>query len=180
MHKPHLIWSHGRDSRPWGSKSLRLKSLAEEMGFSMSAPDYVGIMDADERVRMLLEHASGISGPVALLGSSMGGYVSAVASFTLAPLALFLLAPAFYLDFIGTVRDFSQATAPTRIIHGWHDDVVPYEKSVRYAREHLARLTLVDGGHRLGGNMDEIEDLFRLFLRDLDAVDVEVPGRARR
>lgn len=171
MNKPHLIWSHGRDSRPWGSKSLRLKSLAEEMGFTMTAPDYVGVMDADERVRLLVDYARSLDGPLALIGSSMGGYVSTVASLELRPLALFLLAPAFYLDFIGTVHDFSGVETPCTIIHGWHDDVVPCDHSVRFARQHSSRLTLVDGGHRLGGNMDVIEDLFRLFLRDVAALD---------
>jgi hypothetical protein len=79
---------------------------------------------------------------------------------------LFLLAPAFH------VADYAQQSPPPRarsvaIVHGWNDDVVPVDSSVRYAREHHAALHVVDDDHRLSGDLELLAGLFTLFLKQL-------------
>jgi fermentation-respiration switch protein FrsA (DUF1100 family) len=56
---------------------------------------------------------------------------------------------------------------PITIVHGWHDDIVPVENSIRYARACSATLHLVDGDHRLTGNIDEINAYLHQFLSTL-------------
>jgi hypothetical protein len=60
------------------------------------------------------------------------------------------------------------------IVHGWRDDVVPWEGSVRYAARSRARLALIDGDHRLTANLAEVSALFRMFLHELDGKSQEV------
>ena len=45
---------------------------------------------------------------------------------------------------------------PISIVHGWHDDIVPVDNSIRFARECSATLHIVDGDHRLTANIEEI------------------------
>jgi alpha/beta superfamily hydrolase len=101
-----------------------------------------------------------------LVGSSMGGHVSAAAAKRLGARGLFLLAPAFYM------AGYEQYTpqdvpCPTVIVHGWRDDIVPVEQGIRWAREHRAALHVLDSDHRLEDQIDAICVLLRAFLTDL-------------
>ena len=49
-------------------------------------------------------------------------------------------------------------------MHGWHDDIVPVDNSIRYARESSATLHVVDGDHRLTANIDAINQYLGIFL----------------
>jgi hypothetical protein len=42
--------------------------------------------------------------------------------------------------------------------------VIPYELSIRYARETKSTLHLIDGDHRLNSSIKIIEGLFKNFL----------------
>jgi surfactin synthase thioesterase subunit len=130
--------------------------------------DYQGMEDPHARVDKLAAYCRERSGPLVLAGSSMGGFVAAAVAARLPTQGLFLMAPAFY------VPGYEQyvpppASCPVTIVHGWRDDVVPWEGSVRYAARSRSRLVLVDGDHRLTANLAEIGSLFRLCLRELDA-----------
>jgi alpha/beta superfamily hydrolase len=57
--------------------------------------------------------------------------------------------------------------APTAIVHGWRDDVVPVENSIRWAREHRATLHVLDSDHRLEDRVGSICVLLRAFLASL-------------
>jgi pimeloyl-ACP methyl ester carboxylesterase len=59
-------------------------------------------------------------------------------------------------------------TAPTAIVHGWNDSIVPAENSVRWAREHLAALHLLNSEHRLEDQIEVICRLLRDFLLALE------------
>jgi pimeloyl-ACP methyl ester carboxylesterase len=119
--------------------------------------------DPAERVEKLLAVGRALHGPIALVGSSMGGHVAAAAASQLDAAALFLLAPAFYMP--GFEKYTPQdVTVPTAIVHGWHDDVVPVDNSIRWAREHRATLHLLDSNHRLEDQIGAICILLRNFL----------------
>ena len=53
---------------------------------------------------------------------------------------------------------------PICIVHGWHDDVVPVNNSIRFARSCGATLHIVDGDHRLTANIAEINEYLRYFI----------------
>src|SRR5690242_244280 len=96
MNKGMVVFSHGKESGPWGTKITRLAEVAENLGFGVLSVDYTGTADPDERVRLLLGAVAPSDVRLVLVGSSMGGYVSTLASPTLLPNGLFLMAPAFY------------------------------------------------------------------------------------
>ena len=79
---------------------------------------------------------------------------------------LFLLAPAFYMP--GFEAQTPRVACAAAIVHGWRDDVVPVEHSIRWAREHGAALHVLDSDHRLQDRIAAIGDLLRDFLVALD------------
>jgi pimeloyl-ACP methyl ester carboxylesterase len=161
-----VIFAHGKESGPWGSKITAMAAVVRDLGAAVESVDYRGLDDPGERVRKLIAVGAEIKEPVVLVGSSMGGHVSAAAAARLKPRGLFLLAPAFYMA--GYEEYTPQDVAcPTVIVHGWHDDIVPVENSIRWAREHQAALHVLNSDHRLEDQIDAICLLLRAFLTAL-------------
>jgi pimeloyl-ACP methyl ester carboxylesterase len=161
-----VVFSHGKESGPWGSKITAMAEVVRDLGAAVESVDYRGIEDPSARVAKLIEAGAQLKEPMVLVGSSMGGHVSAAAASRLKPRGLFLLAPAFYM------AGYEQYTpqdvdCPTAIVHGWHDDIVPVENGIRWAREHQAALHLLNSGHRLEDQIDAICLLLRGFLTAL-------------
>ena len=167
MSARHVCFSHGKESGPWGTKISTLAGVARAEGWSVESLDYQGIDDIQARVAKLESYCREQEGPIVVAGSSMGGFVAASVAATLPVRGAFLMAPAFY------VPGYEQYVpppppCPVTIVHGWRDDVVPWEGSVRYASRSRARLVLVDGDHRLTASIAEVSGLFRLFLQEVD------------
>ncbi|MCQ8116608.1 YqiA/YcfP family alpha/beta fold hydrolase [Methylomonas rosea] len=163
-----VIYSHGKDSIPWGEKPSALAEVTKRLGFEFISPDYQASNDPDWRVQQLL--AQNVSGyeTLVLVGSSMGAYVSTVAAEIIKPKGLFLIAPAFYLP--GYARtEFQPTTANIEVFHGWRDDVVPPENAWRFCREHRARLHMLDADHRLLSILPMMVTAFERFLGDCAA-----------
>lgn len=161
-----LYFAHGKESGPWGTKIQFLARRAEELGWAVESPDYSDLADPDARVERLLSRLDGEAGPVALVGSSMGGYVSLVASYRRDVAGVFLLAPALYLPGYREQR-FDPPARPMAIVHGWRDDVVPPENSYRFARDAGVVLHFIDDDHRLSAKLDHIGCLLTSFLREI-------------
>ena len=158
-----VYFSHGKESGPWGTKITRLAEIARARECDVDSIDYTDTMDPDRRVERLREALAGESGSYLLVGSSMGGYVSLVASETAAASALFLMAPALYIP--GYARQVYRSPCPhLEIVHGWGDEVIPPEHSIRYAREADCTLHLISGDHALNTSLDEVAGLFERFL----------------
>jgi pimeloyl-ACP methyl ester carboxylesterase len=158
-----VVFSHGKESGPWGSKITALAEVVRGLGIAVESVDYRGIDDPAQRVVKLLAEASGLGGDAVLVGSSMGGHVAAAAAVTLKPRGLFLLAPAFYMP--GFEAHTPRATGcPSVIVHGWQDDIVPVASSIRWAGEQRAALHVLDSGHRLEDQIGLIGVLLRDFL----------------
>ena len=163
--KQTVVFSHGLDGEPWGTKVVALAKVAEAHGLHVESLDYRG-MEAPARVEKLRAFAQQLARPLILVGSSLGGHVAASVS-SLAPTrGLFLMAPAFFMP------GFEQYTpvparCPIDIVHGWNDDVVPAQNSIRFAQQYRATLHLIDSDHRLTANLGDVCDLFDLFLRRL-------------
>ena len=161
-----LCFSHGQESGPWGTKIRTMAEVARSASWSVDSLDYQGMRDPLDRVERLVEYCRAQSEPLVLVGSSMGGFVATAAASRVGARGLFLLAPAFYLP--GYEENLPEPPdCPTMIVHGWRDDVVPWQGSVRYGSESGARLVLLDGDHRLTANIDEISQLFAAFLGEL-------------
>lgn len=158
-----VVFSHGKESGPWGSKITAMAAVARDLGAGIESVDYRGLDDPAARVAKLIDSAGGWAEPPVLVGSSMGGHVAAAAAGRLKPRGLFLLAPAFYMPGYEqyTPQDVS---CPTVIVHGWHDDIVPADNSIRWAREHGAALHLLNSDHRLEDQIEAICQLLKAFL----------------
>jgi pimeloyl-ACP methyl ester carboxylesterase len=161
-----VVFSHGKESGPWGAKITAMAAVVRELDLAVESVDYRGVDDPARRVGKLIEAGAGLEQPLVLVGSSMGGHVSAAAAGPLKPRGLFLLAPAFYM------AGYEQYTpqdvpCPTVIVHGWSDDIVPVQNAIRWAGEHRATLHVLDSGHRLEDQIGAICALLRSFLTRL-------------
>ena len=161
-----VVFSHGKESGPWGSKITAMAAVVRSLNVAVESVDYRGLDDPGDRVLKLVGLQREFKEPVVLVGSSMGGHVSAAAAGALRPRGLFLLAPAFYM---AGYEQFTpqDVTCPTAIVHGWHDAIVPVENSIRWAREHRATLHVLDSDHRLEDQIGAICGMLSAFLAAL-------------
>lgn len=161
--RPCIVFSHGLDGEPWGTKIVALAAVAESRGFAVESLDYRG-MEAPARVEKLIGVARTLPHPLVLVGSSLGGHVAATASTHVPTRAMFLMAPAFFMPGYEQYTPVP-AACPIEIVHGWRDDVVPVQNSIRFAQQYRSTLHLIDSDHRLTANVPELCQYFDLFLQ---------------
>ena len=165
-----VVFSHGQESGPWGTKIKAMAELVEGLGMVAVSVDYQGIDDPTERVDKLVAECAGFESPLVLVGSSMGGHVATAAATDVDAAGLFVLAPAYFMEGYEELTP-SPPDIPITIVHGWHDDNVPIENSIRFATGCAATLHIVDGDHRLTANIGEINAYLALFLERLPLGD---------
>ena len=158
-----VCFAHGKESGPWGTKISHLANTAKRRGYEVISPDYSHTHDPHARVAQLLQLAPKAGRSLVLVGSSMGGYVSAMACAALRPQALLLMAPALY--FPGFDEEPSGIPDLTAVVHGWHDDIVPADRAIRFSRTHSAALHLLNSGHTLNDQLPALDLLLDDLLR---------------
>lgn len=166
MTMPAVYFSHGQESGPWGSKIKSMAAIVEKLGCRAESVDYRGIADPTDRVNKLVAECSDIEEPLVLVGSSMGGHVATAAAEKVGAIGIFVLAPAYYMPGYESLTP-PPPDMPIAIVHGWNDDVVPVDNSIRFARECNADLHILDGDHRLTANIDDINGLLTRFIENL-------------
>jgi pimeloyl-ACP methyl ester carboxylesterase len=160
-----VLFCHGLESSPHGRKVQALRAA----GLEVIAPDFQG-QNLAARVATLLpvlrEHPDAL-----LVGSSYGGITALCAAILHTeaggpPLrGLLLCAPALgrFEPPADTMRLYPPA--PTVILHGRRDSIVPPKVSEDFAAEHpQVRLELIDDEHALNGSLDRIIALTRELL----------------
>ena len=162
-----IVFAHGKESGPWGTKICYLADIARRLGANVVSPDYSDLVSPEDRVARLLALPRSEHEELILAGSSMGGYVSTVASQTLKPKGLFLMAPAMYLPGYAEQRPMSGAEH-TSVVFGRQDEVIPVENGIRFAAENRADLHIIEGDHRLNDQIGKVGELFEAFLRRLN------------
>jgi pimeloyl-ACP methyl ester carboxylesterase len=161
-----IIFSHGQEGEPWGAKIVAMAEIARSMSYRVESVDYRGIADPAKRVEKLLAFCKALNIAPVLVGSSLGGHVATAVSQSTNARGLFLLAPAFFMP--GYEQSTPKpAACPITIVHGWRDDVVPIDNSIRYAREYRATLHAIDSDHRMTENIRDIVRYLQVFLDDL-------------
>ncbi|MDF3981193.1 alpha/beta hydrolase [Luteibacter sp. PPL201] len=168
----HIILSHGSDSGPDATKVSALAALAERLGWSTVRPDY---READRlgyagsiapRLATLGEALAAAPVPPVLVGSSMGAFVSGLASLDAPVAGLFLLALPTRIP--GYPRAFAaREGVPSFLVHGYADDVCPLDDALAFASGRRMPALLVDDDHRLGATLGDIEAEFGRFLERL-------------
>jgi predicted esterase len=164
--QPAVIFSHGQESGPWGTKIQAMAAAARDLGCRAESIDYQGIADPTVRVTKLVRECRAIEEPLLLVGSSMGGHVATAAAAEVGAVGLFVLAPAYYIEEWEDLTP-DAPEIPIVIVHGWRDDVVPCDNSIRFAKECRATLHLLDGDHRLTERIDEIVFYLKRFIERL-------------
>lgn len=165
--KRHVVFSHGKESGPWGTKIRALANVALDAGFTVDSVDYQGIDAPAARVAKLVAAGRLAAGPLVLVGSSLGGHVCTAAAAALSVRGVFLMAPAFFMPGYESLTP-AVPDCLVEIAHGWHDDIVPVDNSLRWARQAAVTLHLLDTEHRMTSVLPELERLFAAFLARLD------------
>jgi pimeloyl-ACP methyl ester carboxylesterase len=170
----HIILSHGSDSGPQATKVSVLAGVAEAAGWSTERPDYrdcdaLGLgASVAPRVTRLLERMRAAPRPPLLVGSSMGAFVSGLASLQAPCAGLFLLALPTAIP--GCAQPFAMARdVPSMLVHGFVDELCPADAALAVARDYGMHTLLVADGHRLADSIDVVARQFRLFLEHLPA-----------
>lgn len=160
-----LILSHGMESGPGATKISALAALAQARGLSAVRPDYRDLPQWQDRLQRLLQTIDAQPGPVALVGSSIGAYISGLASMQRQVQGLFLLAPP--IEALPQLPRLQAQAARVWISHGWHDELISPLQVFEFAAALDARLLLLDSDHRLDGCVPALERAFAEFLDDL-------------
>lgn len=147
-----VFFLHGLESGPDGLKIQAMRALAEQLGWRTESPDFRSMRDPEARSRHLLSLLPA-SGPVLLVGSSLGGYVAARVAELASPSpvqGIFLLCPAFDLPGYPLQRPEQALRGDAvRIVHGRHDSVVPLVNSERAAAVWQCPLLVTEDEHPL-------------------------------
>lgn len=157
-----IYFSHGKESGPWGYKIKRLAAIATEHGCGVESIDYTDLPDPDRRVERLITLLEIEEDDFLLVGSSMGGYVSLVASERVKAKGVFLLAPALFMQ--GYKQQTYCNTTNVEIVHGWSDDIIPPQNSIKFAQSINGSLYLIHGDHGLNASIAVVEKIFAQFL----------------
>ncbi|WP_312788251.1 hypothetical protein, partial [Stenotrophomonas indicatrix] len=124
MSRGHCILSHGFESGPEATKVTALAEVAERLGWTHERPDYTDldamsqvsrVGDVRPRLQRLIERtaAAAAQGPVVLAGSSLGAYISAIASLQVPVAGLFLMVPPTTM---GPMPALDAAPVPTTVV----------------------------------------------------------------
>ena len=143
--------------------------MAHHYGFETISVDYTSCKNANERLALLRRiFAQNKTKTKVLVGSSMGGYVATVLATEVAISGLFLLCPALYMpDSEYEVQEYAPKSDTIEIIHGWDDEIVPFENSITFARKTGAVLHLIPDNHRLQQSFDFMKSNFEAFLKNI-------------
>lgn len=171
----HCILSHGFESGPDATKVTALADVAKAHGWTHERPDYTAFDaqrdhgehgDVPARLAHLLHlsRAAASRGPLVLAGSSLGAYISGLASCEVETSGLFLMAPPIRL---GQPHPLDAADVPLSIIHGWDDELIPAQDVIDWAQPRRARLLLVDDSHRLSNHVAVSAEAFAQLLASL-------------
>ena len=173
--KGHCILSHGFESGPDATKVTALAEAAHALGWTHERPDYTDLDarsdvsamgDVHARLERLLRlaQAAAARGPLVLAGSSLGAYISGLASLQVPVAGLFLMAPPVRM---GDAPPLEAAPVTTSIIHGWHDELIPAMAVVDWARTRNDTLLMVPDSHRLALHVEAARDAFAALLSAL-------------
>ena len=186
-----VVYSHGRFGSPWyGFKIEALRPVALRMGINMISIRYPEDMPVPEMEKKLIATVTddvNVPGDLVFLSSSRGAYVSVRAAQSVIDvyaqeadrldddkvlprrhvLGQFLIAPAFYIkpEYYAD-QDLTSAKIRTTIVHGFDDNVINCENSIRFSRKCKTQLYLIEGGHRLNSQRNRLCLLFESFLGD--------------
>ncbi len=165
--KPKVVFLHGLESGPHGSKYQALRHLDPEL----VSPDCTGIANLDERLEIIEDCLAQVERMV-IVGSSFGGLAAVM--FAQKPCnfsritGCLLCAPA-----LTRLSSDAITTLPpgTIILHGTRDEVIPIQTSRDFSKQYGISLMEVDDDHRLSDSSDLMLRLAADLLRPEEVAD---------
>ena len=168
-----VILSHGSDSGPDATKVSALAKIAEGIGWQTQRPDFreedqLGHAGSVQpRVEKLVAAAQGATQPLVLAGSSMGAFVSGLASLQVRCAGVFLIALPTMIP--RWSQRFDMANVPAMLVHGFNDELCPVTAAAQLASARGIPSFLLPDDHRLANHVELIGKQFRMFLQRLSA-----------
>ena len=163
----YLILSHGRGGSPNGVLMVPMAEVAKNYPIEVIRVNDEDIThEPEKRANRLIELVQSLPSEeeVILAGFSMGGFCSVCAAEVCQNVrGLFLIAPALYLPHY-PARKYRDDLINVEIIHGWSDDTVIYEHSLRYAKALNATLHLIAGNHVIRSQAFRVKEIFDNYL----------------
>jgi predicted esterase YcpF (UPF0227 family) len=161
-----VIFSHGKEGSPFGTKSKVIKACTLQRGQAFKSIDYSDCSSVEERVVKLKVAINNTKGSVVLVGSSLGGYVSTIVANEFEIDGLFLIAPALYMSDYA-IQEYLPLTNHVTVRHGWKDEIIPYENSVRFSKVNKAKLELIEDNHRMSETIVDLKNSFTAFIKSV-------------
>lgn len=161
-----IIFSHGKESGPWGQKIKILSEIGQNFGAQVLSIDYTDLPDVSSRINRLLQTNLPSHKRLILVGSSMGAYISIIASRQLQPSGIFLMAPA-----VGIIDYPELMPTPHKclieVAMGWQDEVVNVTSVFEWALQHKSNLHLIPADHRFSACNHQLNYYFTDFLQTI-------------
>ena len=161
-----VIYSHGKEGSPFGTKSKVLKSSTIQRGQAFKSIDYSDCKSVEERIEKLKFSINNTKGSIILVGSSMGGYVSTVVANEIEIDGLFLIAPALYIRSYA-IQEYAPLAKYITVRHGWNDEIIPIENSMRFSKKNKAKLEILEDNHRMSNTIVDLKNSFTSFLKSI-------------
>ena len=127
-------WSSptARKAAPGDARSPRWRRWRARKDMMRTRSITAASMSRVRAIAKLVDFCKELAGDLVLVGSSLGGYIAVASASLLHARGVFLMAPALYMEGLPELRA-GVLDCPASVVHGWRDDVVPYEHSVRFA-----------------------------------------------
>ena len=159
-----LVFLHGKESGPAGSKSKALAQACHAEGAGFWAPDFQAWPGPSERLAAAcsVQPRQYPGQNLILAGSSLGGYLALRLAQAWKPQAMLLMAPAVGMQRYPDPASPPAPDCPCFVCAGLQDDIVPPENIRRWASQCAfpPQLRFAPDGHRLGNSLPLILTLF--------------------
>lgn len=163
--KYRMVYLPGKQGDINEGKIKLLRLIAKEQKILFTVIDYKKLNSLNNSIDYAINVIKEKNEKIILCGSSMGGYISIVLSNYIESIyGILLLAPAIGIDGYPDIETNIKCKN-VKVIHGYNDDMVPYENVINFCINKKIEMHLVNDNHRLTKSYKLIgQELLSLIL----------------